>query len=68
MNPPLHFRLIVPLTVLLTRLYVDHGAKPFEFDALLLFALPSVLTLQKFVELLEFGERSHHQDSPDNLV
>lgn len=35
------------------------GASPFALEALLLFALPFVLTLQKFVALLAFGERSH---------
>ena len=34
-------------------------ATPFELDALLLLALPLLLTLQKLVELLPFGERSH---------
>jgi hypothetical protein len=35
------------------------GASPLVFDALLLLALPFELTLQKLVELLELGERSH---------
>ena len=34
-------------------------ATPFELEALLLLALPLLLTLQKLVELLPFGERSH---------
>lgn len=34
-------------------------ATPFELLALLLLALPLLLTLQKLVELLELGERSH---------
>ena len=37
----------------------DPKATPFELDALLLLALPLLLTLQKLVELLPFGERSH---------
>lgn len=32
---------------------------PFELLALLLLALPLLLTLQKLLELLVFGERSH---------
>ena len=32
---------------------------PFELLALLALALPLLLTLQKLVELLELGERSH---------
>lgn len=34
-------------------------ATPLALLALLLFALPLLLTRQKFVELLAFGERSH---------
>ncbi len=34
-------------------------ATPFELLALLLLALPLLLTLQKLVLLLPFGERSH---------
>ena len=45
------------------------GATPFElFALLLLFGLPSVLTLLKLSELFGFGERSHQlhglQESP----
>ena len=35
------------------------GASPLEFLALLLLALPLVFTLQKLLELLQLGERSH---------
>ena len=35
------------------------GASPLVLLALLLFAVPLLLTLQKFVALLELGERSH---------
>ena len=37
----------------------NQGATPFVLDALLLLAAPEVLTLQKFVALLTFGETSH---------
>ena len=37
----------------------DQGATPFELLALLLLALPLLLTLQKLVVLLALGERSH---------
>ena len=37
----------------------NHGQTPFELFALLLFALPLLFTLQKFVELPELGERNH---------
>ena len=36
-----------------------NGATPLALLALLLFALPSELTLQKFVALSRFGERNH---------
>ena len=35
------------------------GATPLELFALLLFAFPLLFTLQKLVELLALGERSH---------
>ena len=35
------------------------GDTPLELLALLLLALPLVLTLQKLLELPELGERSH---------
>ena len=35
------------------------GATPLELDALLLLALPLLLTLQKLVVLLAFGEANH---------
>lgn len=34
---------------------------PLELLALLLLALPLLFTLQKLLELLALGERSHHQ-------
>ncbi len=37
----------------------NQGATPLAFEALLLFAAPEVLTLQKLVELLTLGEHSH---------
>ena len=36
-------------------------ATPLALLALLLFALPLLFTLQKLLELLPLGERSHHQ-------
>jgi hypothetical protein len=39
--------------------YQNPGATPFELDALLLLALPLLLTLQKLVVLLEHGDASH---------
>ena len=40
---------------------IEAGRTPLlEFEALLLLALPFVFTFAKFVELLTFGERSHH--------
>lgn len=35
---------------------MNQGSTPLELLALLLFVAPEVLTLQKFVELLIFGE------------
>ena len=35
------------------------GATPYEYPALLLFALPLLFTLQKLLLLFRFGERSH---------
>lgn len=35
---------------------MNQGSTPLELLALLLFGVPEVLTLQKFVELLIFGE------------
>lgn len=37
-------------------LVMNQGSTPLELLALLLFGAPEVLTLQKFVELLIFGE------------
>ena len=39
----------------------EPNATPFELLALLLFQSPELLTLWKLLELLAFGERSHHQ-------
>ena len=38
---------------------MSQGSTPLALLALLLFAVPSVFTLQKFVELLIYGEASH---------
>lgn len=48
---------------------LNPGAKPSELFALLLFALPSVLTLQKLFEFVAFTERSHQlQAEPSGLA
>ena len=44
---------------LATYKYRKSGASPLELDALLLFAFPFVLTLQKLVALVAFADRSH---------
>lgn len=41
---------------------------PFEFEALLLLALPLLLTLQKLVLLLPFGERSHQFEAAEATI
>lgn len=47
----------------------NQGKTPLELDALLLLALPEVLTLQKFVALETLGEHSHqlHADTVCDL-
>lgn len=53
-----------PITI-----FLNPGANPFELLALLLFALPSVFTLQKFVLLDALTERSHQlQVEPSGLA
>ena len=42
-------------------------ATPFELLELLLLALPLLLTLQKLVLLLPFGERSHQFEAAGQL-
>ena len=42
-------------------------ATPFELLALLLLALPLLLTLQKLVLLLPFGDRSHQSEAAGQL-
>ena len=60
-----HFSLLVPAPFFL----LNPGAKPYDQFALLLFALPLVFTLQKFVELLAFTERSHQlQAAPSGFA
>ena len=41
----------------------NQTATPFELLALLLLALPDEFTIQKFVLLLLFGDRSHQFDA-----
>ena len=42
-----------------THSFLKSGATPLELFALLLFAFPLLFTLQKLLELLALGERSH---------
>jgi len=44
------------------------GDSPLVLDALLLFALPSELTLQKLFELPELGERSHQLVADRSII
>ena len=46
----------------LSRIPIEAGRTPYEFEQLLLFQLPLVFTFNAFVEPLlelQFGERSH---------
>jgi len=46
---------------------LNPSASPYEFDALLLLALPLLLTLQKFVAFDAFGDRNGRQQAKCKL-